>query len=165
MDVYRRTVFQVRLRAHFPSCAKTDCETFLIFSISSLRRLRADICVSSWTTGLISCNKPEVWLKLSDYQAVKPLPSHTHMYMRRHTLAVPASQGEQGSHMFEGWLTPGRWFALGTLWSLNLFRSVCFYSLIQTHTGMLMFTDTNWLSRLAKQYIVHFCFCFLNFSY
>lgn len=154
MDVYRRTVFQVKLRAHFPSCAKTDCEKSLIFSTPSLWHLRADICVFRGSTaGLNSCNKTRGVIKtvrLSGCQT-QCLHTHTH-YMRRLTLAVPVSQAEQGAHMFEGWLTPGRWFALGRLWSLNLFRSLSLslYSLTQTHThtepcrhsGMLMCTDT-----------------------
>lgn len=154
MDVYRRTVFQVGLRAYLPSCAKTDCETSLIFSFPSLWRLRADICVfRGLTAGLNSFNKTRGVIKTVRLSVCQTqLPCHTHT----HTLAMSASQAKQGAHMFEGWLTPGRWFALGRLWSLNLFRSfsLSLYSSYKhtkpcRHSGMLMRTDTHPLGRFS----------------
>ncbi len=178
MDVYRRTVFQVGLRANFPSCAKTDCEHLLSSASPPFGVWGQRSVVSGLDRRSEQCNKTRGVIKtvrLSGCQTQLACHTHTH-----NTLAVSPSQAKQGAHMFEGWLTPGRWFALGRLWSsLSLSLSLSISLLVHTnthtqpcrHSGVLMRRDhtkplVGFLADKLSSKAINsaFLLCFLNSS-
>lgn len=82
-----------------------------------------------------SCNKNRGVIKTVRIASCQTqLPCHTHTYVQAKT-HWPCLRGEQGTHMLEGWLTPGRWFAPGRPWSLNLLLHTDTYTHVHTHSN------------------------------
>ncbi len=95
--------------------------------------------------------KPEVLLKLSDYQAVKHSwpATHTHTHTHTHTLAVSPSQAKQeGALWFRGLAAPGRWIcSRDNLWSSLISRHLSLSSLALVPSSLILSQSSSPLSR------------------